>query len=169
MPPPASSDHDQRLKVLLKEFFEAFCLCFFPAWAARFEFHDIDWLDKELFLAPPQGEKRQLDLVARLRLRPDAPPPRPGVTDLVALGRKPGRSELAVGRTVTGTAFGSLAFGIASTYLAQVRHVVRNLARFAGPAFQTNRVLQAQLAYSLHHPLVRAVGTSSGEARPHSV
>ena len=32
--------------------------------------HEIDWLDKELFLAPPQGEKRQLDLVARLRLRP---------------------------------------------------------------------------------------------------
>ena len=80
MPPPAGSDHDQRLKVLLKEFFEAFFLCFFPAWAARFEFTAIDWLDKELFLAPPQGEKRQLDLVARLRLRPGALPPRVGVT-----------------------------------------------------------------------------------------
>ena len=85
MPQSAGPDHDQRLKVLLKEFFEAFFLCFFPAWAARFEFLDIDWLDKELFLAPPQGEKRQLDLVARLRLRPGAPPPRAGVTDLVAL------------------------------------------------------------------------------------
>ena len=71
--------------MLLKEFFEAFFRCFFPAWAERFEFTEIDWLDKELFLAPPQGEKRQLDLVARLRLRPDAPPPRAGVTDLVAL------------------------------------------------------------------------------------
>jgi hypothetical protein len=58
---------------------------FFPTWAARFEFGDIDWLDKEVFLAPPQGEKRQLDLVAKLRLRPGAPPPRPDVTDLVAL------------------------------------------------------------------------------------
>jgi hypothetical protein len=85
MPQPAGPDHDQRLKVLLKEFFEAFFLCFFPAWAARFEFLEIDWLDKELFLAPPQGEKRQLDLVARLRLRPGAPPPRAGVADLVAL------------------------------------------------------------------------------------
>ena len=85
MPQSAGPDHDQRLKVLLKEFFEAFFLCFFPAWAARFEFLEIDWLDKELFLAPPQGEKRQLDLVARLRLRPGAPPPRAGVTDLVAL------------------------------------------------------------------------------------
>jgi hypothetical protein len=81
----AGPDHDQRLKVLLKEFFEAFFFCFFPAWAARFEFTDIDWLDKELFLAPPQGEKRQLDLVARLKLRPGAPPPRAGVDDLVAL------------------------------------------------------------------------------------
>ena len=82
---PAGPDHDQRLKVLLKEFFEGFFLCFFPDWAPRFEFTDIDWLDKELFLAPPQGEKRQLDLVARLRLRPGAPPPRPGISDLVAL------------------------------------------------------------------------------------
>ena len=85
MSQPAGTDHDQRLKVLLKEFFEAFFLCFFRAWAERFEFHEIDWLDKELFLAPPQGEKRQLDLVARLRLRPGAPPPRAGESDLVAL------------------------------------------------------------------------------------
>ncbi|MGO9471260.1 MAG: DUF4351 domain-containing protein [Isosphaeraceae bacterium] len=85
MPQSGVPDHDQRLKVLLKEFFEAFFLCFFPAWAPRFEFGEIDWLDKELFLAPPQGEKRQLDLVARLRRRAGAPPPRTGETDLVAL------------------------------------------------------------------------------------
>jgi hypothetical protein len=81
----ADPDHDQRLKVLLKEFFEAFFLAFFSDWAARFEFTAIDWLDKELFLAPPQGERRQLDLVAQLRLRPEAPPVREGMTDLVAL------------------------------------------------------------------------------------
>jgi hypothetical protein len=78
-------DHDQRLKILLKEFFPAFFQCFFPKWADRFDFDDIDWIDKELFLAPPKGEKRQLDLVARLKLRPDAPPPRPDVSDLIAL------------------------------------------------------------------------------------
>jgi hypothetical protein len=38
-----------------------------------------------VFLAPPQGEKRQLDLVARLKLQPGAPPPRAGVKDLAAL------------------------------------------------------------------------------------
>jgi hypothetical protein len=71
--------------VLLREFFEQFFLCFFPVWAARFDFADLTWLDKEVFLAPPQGEKRHLDLVARLRIRPDAPPPREGLTQLLAL------------------------------------------------------------------------------------
>ena len=85
MPQSDGPDHDQRLKVLIKEFFRAFFVGFFPEWAARFEFDEVDWLDKELFLAPPQGERRQLDLVARLKLRPDAPPPRAGVSDLVAL------------------------------------------------------------------------------------
>jgi hypothetical protein len=85
MPEPSAPDHDQRLKVLLKEFFGQFFLCFFPAWAERFDFTSVEWLDKEVFLAPPQGEKRQLDLVAKLRLRPGAPPPCEGMTELVAL------------------------------------------------------------------------------------
>ena len=58
MPASLPQDHDQRLKVLLKEFFEQFFLCFFPAWAQRFNFDAVTWLDKEVFLAPPQGEKR---------------------------------------------------------------------------------------------------------------
>jgi hypothetical protein len=82
---PVPPDHDQRLKVLLKEFFAQFFLCFFPSWAARFDFGELTWLDKEVFLAPPQGEKRQLDLVARLAVRPEAPPPRAGSTELLAL------------------------------------------------------------------------------------
>ena len=40
---------------------------------------------RSIFLAPPQGDRRQLDLVARLKLRPGGPPPRAGATDLVAL------------------------------------------------------------------------------------
>src|SRR5436305_1620196 len=78
-------DHDQRLKVLLKEFFGQFFLCFFPVWAERFDFTELTWLDKEIFLAPPQGEKRLLDLVVRLRIRPGMPPPRKGSSDLLAL------------------------------------------------------------------------------------
>ena len=74
MPQSVGPDHDQRLKVLLKEFFEGFFLCFFPDWAPRFEFTDIDWLDKELFLAPPQGEKRQLDCGYRPTNEPSCTP-----------------------------------------------------------------------------------------------
>ncbi len=85
MPATPAPDHDQRLKVLLKEFFEQFFRCFFPAWAARFDFTDLTWLDKEVFLDPPQGDKRQLDLVARLRLRPEAPPPVAGLAELLTL------------------------------------------------------------------------------------
>jgi hypothetical protein len=85
MPATETPDHDQRLKVLLKEFFEQFLLCFFPAWATRFDFGELTWIDKEIFLAPPQGKKRQVDLVARLRLRPEAPPPQEGITELLAL------------------------------------------------------------------------------------
>ncbi len=80
---PTPPDHDQRLKVLLKEFFEQFFRCFFPTWATRFNFADLTWLDKEVFLDPPQGEKRHLDLVARRRLRPEAPPPGAGLTELL--------------------------------------------------------------------------------------
>jgi hypothetical protein len=85
MPAPGTPEHDQRLNVLLKEFFEQFFRSFFPAWAERFDFGDVTWVDKEVFLAPPQGEKRHLDLVARLRIRPDAPPPQPGMTELLTL------------------------------------------------------------------------------------
>ena len=37
MPQPDGPDHDPRLKVLSKEFFEAFLSCFFPVWAERFD------------------------------------------------------------------------------------------------------------------------------------
>ncbi len=82
---PPDQDHDQRLKLLLKEFFEAFFRCFFADMADWFEFGNIQWLDNEVFTAPPQGERRQLDLIAQLKLRPGAPRLRAGVDDLVAL------------------------------------------------------------------------------------
>ncbi len=54
MQQPGGPDHDQRLKVLLKEFFEGFFLCFFPDWAPRFEFTDIDWLRR----SPPTAARQ---------------------------------------------------------------------------------------------------------------
>ena len=63
------TDHDQRFKVLLKEFFAEFLTLFFPERAVRFDLEHVEWLDKELFPDPPQGDVLVLDLVARLRLR----------------------------------------------------------------------------------------------------
>ena len=68
-------DHDQRFKSLLKAFFAEFFQVFFPAWAERFDFSRVDWLEQEVFTDPPRGERRSLDLVARLPLRPGVPPP----------------------------------------------------------------------------------------------
>ncbi len=68
-------DHDQRLKTLLVEFFREFLTCFFPEWAARFDYEAIDWLPQEIFPDPPKGERRVLDLVCRLRLKPGVSPP----------------------------------------------------------------------------------------------
>jgi hypothetical protein len=68
-------DHDQRFKPLLKAFFAEFFQVFFPAWADRFDFSRVDWLEQEVFTDPPRGERRSVDLVARLPLRPGVPPP----------------------------------------------------------------------------------------------
>jgi hypothetical protein len=70
-------DHDQRFKSLLKAFFAEFFQAFFSAWADRFDFARVDWLEQEVFTDPPRGQRRSLDLVARLPLLPGVPPPAP--------------------------------------------------------------------------------------------
>ena len=69
------TDHDQRFKSLLKAFFAEFFRVFFPDWADRFDFSRVDWLEQEVFTDPPRGERRSLDLVARVALRPGVPRP----------------------------------------------------------------------------------------------
>lgn len=68
-------DHDQIFKEILKVFFADFFRLFFPAWAERFDFTQVEWLDKEVFPDPPQGERKALDLLAKL---PCVVPPSPG-------------------------------------------------------------------------------------------
>ena len=58
--------HDPRFKKLLQEFFAEFFWLFFPAWAARFNFGRVEWLDKEIVSAALQGESRFVDVVAKL-------------------------------------------------------------------------------------------------------
>jgi hypothetical protein len=71
-------EHDQEFKTLIREFLREFIRLFFPDWYERFDFGKIEWLDKEVFLDPPRGETRNLDLVAKVRVRQAVAPQRPG-------------------------------------------------------------------------------------------
>jgi hypothetical protein len=71
-------EHDQRFKTLIREFIREFIRLFFPEWYERFDFDNIEWLDKEIFLDPPRGETRNLDLVAKVAVRQAVASQRPG-------------------------------------------------------------------------------------------
>ncbi|HJT78064.1 MAG TPA: DUF4351 domain-containing protein [Gemmataceae bacterium] len=72
------SDHDQRFKTLLREFFGDFLRLFFAPWAERLDCDKVEWLDKEVFPEPPEGARHVLDLVARLPTRQVVPGQRAG-------------------------------------------------------------------------------------------
>jgi hypothetical protein len=74
-------DHDQRFKSLLRQFLPEFFELFFPDWAARFDFTGTEWLEQEAFLDPPAGEKRILDVVAKVPTRVPVPDPGGRVAD----------------------------------------------------------------------------------------
>jgi hypothetical protein len=63
------AEHDQRLKGLLRELLRELLALLLPAWLDRFDFAAVRWLEQEVFIDPPRGERRELDLVAQLRLR----------------------------------------------------------------------------------------------------
>lgn len=71
-------DHDQRLKTLLREFLPEFVALFFPAWAARLDLPAAEFLDQDAFLDPPQGERRVLDVAAKVPAREAVPDPAGG-------------------------------------------------------------------------------------------
>ena len=68
-------DHDQRFKTLLREFLPEFFTLFFADWAKRFDFRGIEWIEQEAFLDPPGGEKRILDVVAKVPTLEPVPNP----------------------------------------------------------------------------------------------
>ena len=53
-------DHDQRFKHLIQLFFLEFLQLFFKNWAERLDAAKVEWLDKEVFIDPPEGERRIL-------------------------------------------------------------------------------------------------------------
>lgn len=66
-------DHDQRFKILLQTFFADFMRLFFCRWAERFDLDSLEWIETEIFSDPPEGARRQLDLVVRIRTRENVP------------------------------------------------------------------------------------------------
>ena len=68
-------DHDQRFKALLREYLPEFFDCFFPNRGNQFDFTGTEWLEQEAFLDPPGGEKRILDVVAKVPTRVPVPDP----------------------------------------------------------------------------------------------
>jgi len=69
-------DQDQFFKHLMHLFLREFFDLFFPQWLDRFDFSRVEWLDQEIFPDPPRGEKRVVDVLAKLPTIP-ADPPRP--------------------------------------------------------------------------------------------
>lgn len=72
------SDHDQRFKTLIQEFFGDFLKLFFAPWAERLDCGAVEWLHQEVFPDPPEGTRRVLDLVGKLPTRQVVPGQRPG-------------------------------------------------------------------------------------------
>ncbi len=65
--------HDQVFKGILRRFFRDFLELFFPEFAARLDFESLEFQDKELFKGFPDGERREPDIVARVRTREGSP------------------------------------------------------------------------------------------------
>jgi hypothetical protein len=76
-----SSDHDQRFKTLIQEFFADFLALFFTQWAERLDGAAVEWLHQEVFPDPPEGARRVLDLVGKLPTRQIVPGQRSGETN----------------------------------------------------------------------------------------
>ncbi len=62
------ADHDQRMKVAVREFLPEFQALLLPDWTGRFDLSTPEWQQQEVFLDPPRGERRILDLVALVGL-----------------------------------------------------------------------------------------------------
>jgi hypothetical protein len=60
------ADHDQRLKVILRECLAEAVQLIHSPWAQGLLFDQSEWLQQELFPDPPAGERRSVDLVARV-------------------------------------------------------------------------------------------------------
>ena len=65
--------HDQRFKELLHAFLQDFLKLFYPRVEKRLDFHNIEFLDSEVFTELRDGSRREADVVAKLRTRDGKP------------------------------------------------------------------------------------------------
>lgn len=70
--PGPSVSHDERFKVLLREFLREFFELFFPDLVGQLDFANAVWLQQELIADPPTLEKRAIDLLVEIPLLPTA-------------------------------------------------------------------------------------------------
>ncbi len=66
-------DHDQRFKGLLRHFLPSLIAMRFPDWVEHFDFEHAEWLEQEIFLDAPTGERREVDILVKLPLRRPMP------------------------------------------------------------------------------------------------
>lgn len=62
-------DYDQLCKTLLQTMFADFMRLFFPQVAEQLILDSPEWLPTGMLIAPPEGERRYPDLIAKVRLR----------------------------------------------------------------------------------------------------
>lgn len=67
-------DHDQFFKRLMHLFLREFFDLFFPQWLDRLDISRVEWLEQEVFPDPPRGEKRVVDILAKLPTIAGHPP-----------------------------------------------------------------------------------------------
>jgi len=61
-------DHDQRLKTAIRECLPELIELVRPEWSGRIDASSPRWEPEELFPDPPEGERRRIDLVARVAI-----------------------------------------------------------------------------------------------------
>ncbi|HLQ72684.1 MAG TPA: transposase [Bacillota bacterium] len=62
-------DHDRLFKELIQTFFQSFIEGFFPEEAADIDFSTVTFLEQEIFTDIVKGERRQIDILAEVKMK----------------------------------------------------------------------------------------------------
>src|SRR5690625_1444412 len=62
-------NHDRLFKELIKTFFKEFVEAFFPKHYEYIDFSSLTFMEQELFTDIVKGEKREIDILAQVRLQ----------------------------------------------------------------------------------------------------